>query len=62
MNIIKLGREKGIWNRSTESGTQWQSSGFWAVDANGVVRWGRAARGADDYIDVDEAVRAVRKR
>ncbi|KUL82338.1 hypothetical protein ZTR_10517 [Talaromyces verruculosus] len=59
MNIIKLGSEKGIWNRPTESGTRWQSGGFWAVDASGVVRWGRAARRADDYIDVDEAIKAV---
>jgi hypothetical protein len=60
MNIIKLGSEKGIWNRPTESGTRWQSGGFWAVDASGVVRWGRAARRADDYIDVEEAIKAVR--
>lgn len=60
VNVIKLGREKGIWNRPTESGTRWQSGGFWAVDANGVVRWGRAASRADDYIDVDEAVKAVK--
>ncbi|KAF4975775.1 hypothetical protein F66182_17537, partial [Fusarium sp. NRRL 66182] len=34
VNVIKLGREKGIWNRPTESGTRWQSGGFWAIDAN----------------------------
>jgi hypothetical protein len=60
MNIIKMQREKGIWNRPTESGTRWQSGGFWAVDGEGLVRWGRSARRADDQIDVDEAVKAVR--
>lgn len=60
MNVIKLGREKGIWNRPTESGTRWQSGGFWAIDANGIVCWGQAARRADDYIDALEAVKAVR--
>ncbi|PYH44666.1 uncharacterized protein BP01DRAFT_341902 [Aspergillus saccharolyticus JOP 1030-1] len=59
VNIMKLGRERGIWNRNTESGSRWQAGGFWAVDAQGVVRWGRPARRADDFLDVEGAVRAV---
>ncbi|RAL07939.1 uncharacterized protein BO97DRAFT_355293 [Aspergillus homomorphus CBS 101889] len=61
MNIVKLGREKGIWNRPTESGSRWQAGGFWAVDAQGLVRWGRPAQRADDMMDLHQAVRAVRQ-
>ncbi|RAH45356.1 uncharacterized protein BO95DRAFT_443291 [Aspergillus brunneoviolaceus CBS 621.78] len=60
MNIVKLGREKGIWNRPTQSGSRWQAGGFWAVDGEGIVRWGRPARRTDDFMDVEAAIQAVR--
>ena len=57
--VWRLGSEEGIWNRPTESGSRWQTGGFWAVDAGGVVRWGRAAERADDVPGFGEGARAV---
>ena len=59
--VYALGREKGIWNKPTESGSRWQRSGAWAVDEKGVVIWGHAAERADDTIDVEEAVKALER-
>ena len=47
------------WNRPTESGSRWQTSGSFAVDRNGVVRWGGPAGRADFIPDFEEAVKAV---
>ena len=47
------------WNRPTESGSRWQTSGSFAVDRNWVVRWGGAAERADWIPDFEEAVKAV---
>ncbi|KAM0724189.1 hypothetical protein Q7P37_000071 [Cladosporium fusiforme] len=57
--VWKLGREEGIWNRPTESGSRWQVSGSFGVDGAGVVRWSRPAEGADDVPDFEEGVREV---
>jgi len=57
--VWKLGREEGIWNRPTESGSRWQISGSFAVDGEGVVRWGGAASRADDVPDFEKAVEAL---
>ncbi|KAL9077113.1 MAG: hypothetical protein Q9161_000379 [Pseudevernia consocians] len=59
-NAYKLGKEQGIWTRSTESGNRWQTSGSFAVDRNGMVRWGGAAGRADWIPDFEEAVKAVK--
>jgi len=59
MAAYNLGKQKGIWNRPTESGSRWQTSGSWAVDGEGVVRWGRIAQNADEVPDFDEAVKSV---
>ncbi|KAF3391757.1 hypothetical protein F1880_007808 [Penicillium rolfsii] len=59
VNILKLGREQGIWNRPTESGSRWQSAGYWAVDQEGYVRWGAPAARADDIMNVTEAINAL---
>jgi hypothetical protein len=61
VNVWKLGREQGIWNRPTESGSRWQSSGYWAVDQGGFVRWGGPACRADDVMNVAEAVKGLEK-
>jgi hypothetical protein len=58
-SVWKLGREEGIWNRPTESGSRWQTAGSFGVDANGVVRWSRPAQGADEIPDFEEGARAV---
>ncbi|KAI1246882.1 hypothetical protein MGN70_010767 [Eutypa lata] len=56
---IRLGKDEGIWNRTTESGTRWQTSGAFAVDADGVVRWAKVAATADDLPDLHEALGAL---
>lgn len=58
-SAIKLGREEGLWNRPTESGSLWQTSGSWVVDVGGVVRWGGASGRMDEIPDFEEAVKAV---
>lgn len=58
-NVIKIGREEGIWNRPTESGSRWQTSGSYAVDRQGIVRWGKEADRADDVPNFEDAVGAV---
>lgn len=60
-NLFKLGREEGIWNRPTSSGSRWQTAGSFAVDAEGVVRWSRAAGRADEMPDFGEGVRMASK-
>lgn len=57
--MYQLGKSEGIWNRPTESGTRWQTSGSWAVDGKGVVRWGGVAKSADDVPEFGEAVKAL---
>lgn len=57
--MYKLGKSEGIWNRPTESGNRWQTSGSWAVDGMGVVRWGGAAKAADEIPDFKGALLAV---
>ncbi|KIW04224.1 uncharacterized protein PV09_04531 [Verruconis gallopava] len=58
--VYKIGKERGIWNRPTESGSRWQTAGSWAVDGKGLVRWGSVARRADVVPDFGEAVEAVK--
>lgn len=58
--VWKLGREEGIWNRPTESGSRWQISGSYAVDAEGMVRWGGPAERADEIPDLEAAVRSLK--
>jgi hypothetical protein len=59
-NVWKLGREENIWNRPTESGSRWQTAGTFAVDAEGIVRWGGPALRADDIPDLESAVSSVK--
>lgn len=61
VEIWKLGRERGIWNRPTESGNRWQSSGYFAIDEDGYVRWGGPASRADEVIDIAAAIDVLRK-
>lgn len=42
------------------SGNRWQCSGAFAVDIQGVVKWGARARSADDIPLLEEAVVAVK--
>lgn len=58
-NVWKLGREEGIWNRPTESGSRWQTSGSFGVDGSGVVKWSRPAQVAEDIPDFEEGATAA---
>ena len=59
-NVYKLGKEEGIWNRPTESGTRWQTGGSFGVDGKSIVRWGQAAPGADWVPDFEDAISLIR--
>jgi AhpC/TSA antioxidant enzyme len=58
-SVYKLAKDEKIWNKGTESGTRWQTAGSFAVDANGVVKWVKVAKSADDMPDLKEALKAV---
>ncbi|RFN47192.1 thioredoxin-like fold protein [Fusarium flagelliforme] len=58
-NVFSLGKNEGIWNRPTESGSRWQTSGAFAVDRDGTVRWAQVARTADDLPDLKGAMTAL---
>lgn len=58
-SLYKLAKDEKIWNKGTESGTRWQTAGSFAVDTEGVVRWVKIAKSADDLPDLREALRAV---
>ena len=60
-SVWKMGREEGIWNRPTESGSRWQTAGSWAVDGNGIVRWGGASGRADEIPDFEKAILALQE-
>jgi hypothetical protein len=55
----QLGKQENIWNKPTESGSRWQLSGSFAADIDGVVRWAKVSKAADDIPDFHEAVKAV---
>jgi len=57
--MYKLGREESIQGTMVESGNKWQIGGAWAVDKMGVVRWGGAARTADDLPALEKGCRAL---
>ncbi|CAN8096530.1 unnamed protein product [Discula destructiva] len=56
---VQLGKREGIWNRTTLSGTKWQTGGAFAVDRAGKVRWVSVARSASDVPDLAAALRAL---
>jgi hypothetical protein len=57
--VITLARQDKIKNRPTESGTRWQTSGVFAVDSSGIVKYSHPSRTTDDLGDLDAAVKAV---
>ena len=58
-SVYKLGKQEKIWNKPTESGNRWQTSGSFAVDGEGAVRWTRVAKAADDVPDFQDALKAL---
>ncbi len=59
-NVYKSG-QVGLNVRPTESGSRWQASGWYAIDEQGIVRWGNAASRADDVPDFEKAVESLGK-
>ncbi|KAF3770245.1 hypothetical protein M406DRAFT_325696 [Cryphonectria parasitica EP155] len=57
-NAVQLGKNEGIWNKTVDSGTRWQTGGAFAVDRGGKVRWASIAKTASDIPDLDAALRA----
>lgn len=60
MNLVKMGREEGIWNRPTESGSRWQTAGAFAVDGTGKVRWVHVMADTSDVPDVKNGLEALK--
>lgn len=58
-SVYRLGKEEGIWNRPTESGSRWQTAGSFAIDREGNVKWGRVAQSADEIPKFEDAVKAI---
>jgi hypothetical protein len=58
-SVYTLGKQENIWNRPTESGTRWQTSGAWAVDGDGVVKWGGVGQAASDIPEFGEALKKI---
>ncbi|CAJ2506887.1 Uu.00g080730.m01.CDS01 [Anthostomella pinea] len=60
VKAMRLAKDENIWNRPTgQSGSRWQTSGAFAVDVGGTVRWRQVARSADDVPDLDAAVQSL---
>jgi len=55
-SAYKLGKRDSIWNRPTESGTRWQTSGSFAVNGEGIVKWSRPSASADEVPDFEDAL------
>jgi hypothetical protein len=58
-SAFKLAKDEKIWNKGTESGTRWQTAGSFAVDKEGIVRWVKVAKAADDMPDFKEGLVAL---
>ncbi|KAI0127714.1 hypothetical protein BJ170DRAFT_626474 [Xylariales sp. AK1849] len=56
---FQMGKQENIWNRPTESGNRWQTSGAFAVDKDAVVRWTQVAASAGDQPRFEEATTAL---
>ncbi|KAL7626929.1 hypothetical protein AAE478_003703 [Parahypoxylon ruwenzoriense] len=56
---LRLSKDENIWNRTTESGTRWQTSGAFSIDTDSVIRWAKVAASPDDLPDLDAALSAL---
>lgn len=57
--VFRLATQEKIKNRPTQSGTRWQTSGMFAIDASGVVKYSHPSKTTDDLGDAVAAVDAV---
>lgn len=58
-SLYRLGKDEGVWNKPTESGSRWQTGGAFAVDKDGLVRWAHVSKTADDLPDFSAAATAA---
>lgn len=58
-SVYKTGKDEGIWNKPTESGNRWQTAGSFAVDKEGLIKWGKKGSTADEAADFDQAIQVV---
>jgi hypothetical protein len=58
-SVYQLGKQENIWNKPTESGNRWQTSGSFAIDERGVVRWNRVSQSADEIPDFKMALESI---
>lgn len=58
-SAYRLGKDEGIWNTSTTGGTRWQTSGAFAVDSQGFVRYAEVAKAADFVPDFKEILKTL---
>ncbi|KAB8227103.1 uncharacterized protein BDW43DRAFT_294909 [Aspergillus alliaceus] len=52
---ISLGWREGLWDRATESGSRWQTSGAYGIDRFGIVKWVHVPRLASDLAGFEDA-------
>ncbi|KAL4733100.1 hypothetical protein BDV11DRAFT_200717 [Aspergillus similis] len=52
---ISLGWREGLWDRATESGSRWQTSGAYGIHGFGIVKWVHVPRLASDLADFEDA-------
>lgn len=57
--LYRLATGEGIKNRPTESGSRWQTSGNFAVDGTGILRWGGPVERADQVPDFEDVVKKL---
>ncbi|KAF2445702.1 hypothetical protein P171DRAFT_484369 [Karstenula rhodostoma CBS 690.94] len=58
-SVYMLGRQDGIYNRPTKSGTRWQTSGSFAVDGKGKVAWSKPSASADEVPDFEDVLNSL---
>jgi hypothetical protein len=59
LSVLNLAWKEKIVNRPTESGSRWQTSGSFAVDGKGIVRWISVAEAADNIPDFNDALKTL---
>ncbi|KAF3059693.1 putative alkyl hydroperoxide reductase subunit c thiol specific antioxidant protein [Daldinia childiae] len=56
---FRLGKDENIWNRATESGNRWQTSGAFALDQDGMVKYSRVAASSSELPDLEAALTSL---
>lgn len=57
---IMLGKNEGVWGQDVgEGGNRWQTGGAYAIDEQGVVRWGGPMKSVDEAIPLEDACAAL---